>query len=248
MRYVSPMTDKHTPISALYSFYDEFTKGFSVACRKGCSTCCTVNVAATTLETGLVSVAIGDSVPENVLKRLDKAASAPRYIPTTTLNRNTWQIIRGEEITPDTGKHRDGNCPLLDDEGLCTVYESRPFACRAMSSATPCSEGGEADMDQFLITINLAMYQIIEHLDSQGGITGNLSGLLLADITGRESLSGENRENTDALPQTRNCPLPGFMIPPDDRLRFRSFLRRLKTWPAGDGTLADWLPEEMPLY
>lgn len=248
MSYSSLMNDKYIPLFALYSFYDDFKKDFSAKCGPGCSTCCTVNVAATTLEIDVVSKALSLPVPEGTGRRIARAASEPRYIPTTTLNRNTWQIIRGEDITADLGEPGEGFCPLLDDQGLCSVYGNRPFACRAMSSTTLCSEEGMADMEPFLVTVNLAMYQIIEHLDSQGGITGNFSGLLHAAITGKESLSARNRENTDQLPQTRNCPLPGFMIPPDEKLRFRSFLRRLSAWPAGEGTLAHWLPEEMPVY
>ncbi len=248
MGYLVFMDDKYIPLMAIYSFYEDFTKGFSVACGPGCSTCCTINAAATTLEMDLVRKALGDAVPEETGIRIARAASEPRYIPTTTLNRNTWQIIRGEEITPDLGEPGEGTCPLLDDQGMCSVYDSRPFVCRAMSSVTPCIEEGTADMDPFLITVNLAMYQIIEHIDSHGGITGNVSGLLHAAITGSLPDTGKNRENTDQTPQTRNCPLPGFMIPPDDKLRFRAFLRRLTAWPAGEGTLAQWLPEEMPVY
>ncbi len=248
MSYISLMDHKYIPLLALYSFYEDFTKGFPVKCSPGCSTCCTVNVAATTLETAVVRKALSNPVPEETGLRIARVASAPRYIPTTTLNRNTWEIIRGKNITPDEGEPGEGFCPLLDDQGFCSVYESRPFACRALSSTTLCKDEGMADMEPFLVTVNLAMYQIIEHLDSNGGITENFSGLLHSAITGKEPLSDKNRKNTDQLSQTRNCPLPGFMIPPDDKLRFRSFLRRLSAWPVGEDTLAKWLPEEMPIY
>ncbi len=232
--------DKYTPLVALYSFYDEFIRDFSFACQKGCSTCCTVNVAVTTLEADMVARAVGHGLDEGLMRGLAAAATSARYIPTTTLNRNTWQIIRGEEITEDRGEHGEGKCLLLDSNGLCSVYDSRPFACRAMSSATPCREQGGADMDPFLITINLSMYQIIEHLDSHGGFTGNLAGLLYASLN--------KRENANTMVEVRNCSLPGFIVPPDDKLRFRSFLRRLRAWPAGDGTLSRYLPEEIPVY
>ncbi len=246
--------DKYTPLVALYSFYDEFIRDFSFACQKGCSTCCTVNVAVTTLEADMVARTVGDGPSGELLESLAAAATSPRYIPTTTLNRNTWQIMRGEEITEDRGEHGDGLCPLLDSSGLCSVYESRPFACRAMSSATPCGEQGAADMDPFLITINLSMYQIIEHLDSHGGFTGNLAGLLHASLKKSDDASEDSqvdegsRENVNTMMEVRNCPLPGFIVPPDDRLRFKSFLRRLLAWPAGEDTLAQYLPEEMPVY
>ena len=242
------MIHDYTPLSALYSFYDEFIKGFALACSRGCSICCTVNVAATTIETDYVRDSLGDFLSPVMLEHLVECAQLPRYIPATTLNRNTWQIIRGEEVTVDSGQHSDGTCPLLDAQGLCTVYENRPFACRAMSSTTPCMTGGSADMEPFLVTVNLAMYQIIEHLDSIGGITGNFSGLLCSAIAPGSISSDDNKENSSTMPEIRNCPLPGFIVPPEDKLRFKSFLRRLQAFPCGSGTLGEWLPEEISVY
>jgi len=40
-----------------------------------------------------------------------------------------------------------------------------------------CQYGGEAEMEPFLITVNLAIYQIIEHLDKEG-VSGNLLDVL----------------------------------------------------------------------
>jgi len=46
-----------------------------------------------------------------------------------------------------------------------------------MSSMEVCQYGGEAEMEPFLITVNLAIYQIIEHLDKEG-VSGNLLDVL----------------------------------------------------------------------
>ncbi len=243
------MHTNYTPLRALYAFYDDFIKGIPFACRSGCNVCCTVNVAVTSLEAALVADSLTQhgtaspaDIPSDIIKQ---AASSPGYTPTTTINRNTWELIRGQDATEDSGEHSDGICPLLDSEGLCTVYEARPFACRAMSSTTPCDKGGSAAMEPFLVTVNLAMYQIIEHLDSQGGTTGNLSVMLQTML---DAAPGDT-ENTMPPSSLRNCTLPGFVVPPEEKLRFKSFLRRLQAWETEDGTpLSRWLPEELPVY
>lgn len=240
--------DNHTPLVAIYRFYDEFISGIATACRRGCSACCTVNVAVTGLEANYVKKALDKTHTDEIIATPTQSASSPRYTPSTTLNRNTWQIIRGEEVTEDSGTHEDGTCPLLDDAGLCMVYENRPFACRAMSSSTPCHKGGTAEMDPFLITINLALYQVIEHLDSMGGITGNISDLLYLQPTSNSDSGPECLEDACGSRTIRNCALPGFIIPPEDKIRFRSFLRRLRAYPAENGKLGHWLPEDIAVY
>ena len=232
------MNDKFVPLEAVYAFHEEFVRGFSAACEKGCSACCTVNVALTTLEADYLLEVFDVPAGGHVEERLRAARALGAYSPTTTLNRNIWQILRGEEVTPDAGEHLEGTCPLLTAEGVCTVYERRPFACRAMSSRSRCLGDGAADMEPFLVTVNLALYQIIEHLDSSGGFTDNLASILAMQGSGAGS----------HISQAKNCPLPGFMIPPEDKPRFRSFLRRLAAYPAGSATLGAWLPEEMPVY
>ncbi len=232
------MNDKLVPLEAVYAFHQEFVRGFPAACEKGCSACCTVNVALTTLEADYLMEGLGSPPGTRAAERLRAAAEQGAYSPTTTLNRNVWQILRGEEVARDAGEHLDGTCPLLTDEGACTVYERRPFACRAMSSRSRCGDNGAADMEPFLVTVNLALYQIVEHLDSQGGFTGNLSSMLAM----RFEAPGLHP------PGVKNCPLPGFMVPPEDKPRFRSFLRRLAAYPAGDSVLGAWLPDEMPVY
>ena len=239
--------NNYISLTALYRFYDEFINGIATACHQGCSACCTVNVATTGLEANYVKEAMEFNT-DKIITALRQSASSPRYIPSTTLNRNTWQIIRGEEVTKDSGIHEDETCPLLDDTGLCMVYENRPFACRAMSSSTPCHEGGAAEMDPFLITINLALYQIIEHLDSMGGITGNLSDLLCAQLAIGGNAGSEYMEDACSSRTVRNCALPGFIIPHEDKVRFRSFLRRLQAYPAGNGIVGDLLPDDIAVY
>jgi hypothetical protein len=121
----------------------------------------------------------------------------------------------------------------LDKEGLCSVYERRPFACRAMSSTEICQYGSEADMEPFLVTVNLAIYQIIEHLD-KGGVSGNLIDLL-NKLVNNQSI---NTDSGDSL--VSNRALPGFLVSPDEQERFRVFMRRLAEFQVGDTALGSF--------
>jgi len=217
-------------LKAVYDFYDGFVSDFPVACHSGCHACCTVNVTVTTLEARYISM--NCTVDRAAL---DKAALSPHYIPSITANRMAMLCLNQKEPPPERSEHVDGTCPLVDSEGLCTIYPFRPFSCRAMSSATECSESGAADMHPFVFTVNLAFYQIIEHIDA-GGVTGNLIDVL-ACVDNDDFDRYKHRFVT-------NTPLPAFMTPPDEQFRFNSLFRRLTRSLLPDGRqLGELLPD-----
>jgi Fe-S-cluster containining protein len=224
-----------TALEAVYSFYDQFLEGFSFACRPGCHVCCTTNVTATSLETVhlMQSDCLADSSPiERVLLCVD---GQPLYRPSLTTNQVAAFCLRKEDVPHDAGYHRPGTCPFVAQDGLCTVYEHRPFACRAMSSRTACTPGGEADMEPFLVTINLALYQVIEHLDREG-ISGNLLDVL------RHLAAGQDvRPAVAGMRLLKNHGLPGFLVPPEEQGRFRAFIRRLGASRVGETDLGEIL-------
>lgn len=86
-----------------------------IACRRGCAFCCHVDVAVTPLEAIRLARLSRHAAAAGigVAARAD-AAAAPRFRP----------------------------CPLLKD-GACSVYDARPFACRALYSfdAAACETG-----------------------------------------------------------------------------------------------------------
>ena len=98
-----------------------------------------------------------------------------------------------------------------------------------------CQHGGEADMEPFLVTVNLAVYQIIEHLDKEG-VSGNLLDIL-SEFLNNQSL---NPDLEDRL--ISNRALPGFLVTPNEQERFRTFTRRLANFQVGDTTLGAFLP------
>ncbi len=86
-------------------------------------------------------------------------------------------------------------------------------------------------MPDFLVAVNYAMHQIIEHLD-RNGVTG-----VLPDVV-NYLVSNQNSEDKDLL---QNQSLPGFLIPPEDQDEFSIFLKQLAQYPVDNGKLGDWL-------
>jgi Fe-S-cluster containining protein len=226
-------SNKFKVLGAVYSFYDRFLKGFPLACRPGCHVCCTVNIVATSLEAEhLLCSSFFDNL--DLKKLLYSATARPIYRPGLSTNQIADLCLRQEDIPSDTGEHGEGVCTFLNREGLCSVYENRPFACRAMSSMEICQYGGEADMEPFLVTVNLAICQIIEHLDKEG-VSGNLLDVLSELVNNRFKSPG----TVNGL--ISNRALPGFLVSPDEQVRFRAFMRRLADFQVGDTTMGAFL-------
>lgn len=76
-----------------------------VACKKGCSSCCHMNVSVTKSEADRIARTLGTSAAI-----LD---TAPHH---------------------DPGEFAGVPCPFLDEQGACSVYADRPLACRKHSS------------------------------------------------------------------------------------------------------------------
>ena len=211
-------------LQALYSFYDDFTDRLAFSCGPGCSTCCSVNVSITSLEAAYLRrhSVLSDT---RLQERINAANRRPHFIPTLTTNRIAHHCRHRQEPPEEKGMHAPGPCPLLDPNGLCRVYENRPFSCRAMSSIQKCQADGEAVMPPFLMTINLALYQLIEHLDVEG-TSGNMLDMLAGD--------GRNRIS--------NTPFPGFLITDREKTPFQRFLNTIKIYPVNSGHLADFFP------
>jgi Fe-S-cluster containining protein len=227
-------SNKFRVLAAIYSFYDQFLKGLPLACQPGCHTCCTVNIVATSLEAGyLLCSSFFDDL--DLKKLLLSATARPIYRPGLSTNQIADFCLRQEEFPSDRVEHGEGVCPFLDQEGLCSVYENRPFACRAMSSIKVCQYGSEADMEPFLVTVNLAVYQIIEHLDKEG-VSGNLLDVL-SELVNNQSISPDSGNRL-----IYNRALPGFLVTPNEQGRFRAFTRRFADFQVGDTTLGAFLP------
>lgn len=83
------------------------------SCKKGCSHCCYIQVAATQIEIDYILNFLKDNdiqLTENQLDRLKEQSK---------INNNEDYIL---------SVHR--KCIFLSDKGDCSIYEARPLACR----------------------------------------------------------------------------------------------------------------------
>ena len=121
---------------------------------------------------------------------------------------------------------RWGTCPFLVDDA-CSIYDVRPFGCRAMMSVSDCRHTGYADMDEMALTVNNVFLQAIEHLDHTG-LSGNLSDMIQNFMT--KGVLEAYRDNTLTEPPgglIRNQPIKILMIPPEHRSEIEPLLHSL---------------------
>ena len=227
-------TEMVAALEGLYQEYDRVLQGLQLACEPQCSRCCTVNVTATGLEIQYLLIkAREDGMVPNLQQRLLPVGGdqRQRYRPTFTINHAARCYLQGQDMPDDTGKHYAGKCPLLDQDGLCSVYRGRPFACRAMTSQARCRSGDEAVMPPFLVALNFVFYQLIEHVDADGQ-SGNLLDLLATEF--------DDNFGGDLL--LTNQPLTKPVVDPAFRKPVAKFLAKMATRPVGEQTLANFLP------
>jgi Fe-S-cluster containining protein len=93
---------------------------FSIACTKGCAYCCHVSVTATAPEIFLVAAAVRD------LSQTDFDDAMMRLRAADQRTREMSSRQRANNKIP---------CAMLTD-GVCSVYEARPGACRGFTSVS----------------------------------------------------------------------------------------------------------------
>lgn len=217
-------------LQALYRIFDAFINSQPVACRQGCASCCTCNVALTTLE-GLQMVRYlevgGDPGWGGGLRR---CAAGRRYRPQVTVNGMAALCAAGQPLPEEENDPDWGRCPFLSGSA-CSVYEARPFACRCMVSHVACRQGGQATVDPLIVSVGNVFMQVIEHLDVPG-CSGNL-----ADVV-RVLADGDNRKRyrTGGMDCSRhgliaNRPMEVLMIPPEHRVRLQPLLDAIRAVP-----------------
>lgn len=93
------------------------------ACAAGCAACCTVNVATQAVE-GLVAAAW-------LAARLDGPGRAARARELLAFH----DRVRWLEDEDRIAAHEA--CPLLTEDGRCSIHPVRPLSCRSLSSLDP---------------------------------------------------------------------------------------------------------------
>jgi Fe-S-cluster containining protein len=219
-------------LQAIYAFHEELLGRWAVACRQGCSTCCTQSVTMTGLEGEYLLAYLQRQQKMDILERIARPPAVGR--PQLTTNqlaaaclegRETEQVAAGWNLTP---------CPFLAKHS-CMLYQARPFGCRALVSLGSCAAAGAAETPPLLLSVNIMVMQVIEHLD-QGGRWGNMLEVL-ACLTG----SPERQEGAMPFRLLLNQPCPGFLVAPEEEAEICRLQEKLFAMPMPGGSLGDLL-------
>ncbi len=210
-------------LKQIYAVYSEFISRFTIFCKKYCDTCCTGNVTGTTLE-GYYLLKNMEKDQQSIV--LEKFASPPskRFQPKLSFNRIAKQCADGEDIQ-EAPVSISGKCPVLLNH-QCLVYPYRPFGCRCMVSAKPCSETGYADIDPLIFSVNHAFMQLIEHLDA-GGLSGNFSDVVNFLAIEKNRKAYENRLQLNHRILIPNISISVLMVPPEHRGQVEALLKQI---------------------
>ena len=199
----------------LEGIYEEFEHWAdeSLACKKGCATCCTQNVIITAVEGERIHRYVRENGKEEWFAAALQQKAATKK-PHLTTNGFAASCLQGEDVSPESYGSSQ-SCPFLDGN-CCSIYEARPFSCRCFVSTRTCRPGVPALIGENYLSASTAVMQMIEHL-GQGEFIGNMLDVLLA-------LCGvsENRRYGALLPASMSDqglanvvkaqPLPGFLL------------------------------------
>ena len=116
-----------------------------VACKKGCSSCCHMNVSITKAEAERLAKASGRSMA--------RIAAAPRHA---------------------RDKFAGKPCPFLDSHGACSVYVDRPLSCRKHSSFFESASACDPSVMNNIEVPQVAFSVLDEALFAASGMDGAL--------------------------------------------------------------------------
>ncbi len=233
-------------LEAIISVFSVWASEMQVACRRGCTTCCTANVTVTWLEGQRIHRFIRANCMEEWLACQLARTSPPRQ-PQTTVNAFAEACLAGREIALEAVDF-DGTCPFLEDN-LCCIYEARPFSCLSFASQVPCIPGHHARVPAYYMAATTAVSQLIEHL-GPGSACGNMISILLAlsGIPANRRVA-ELLDNPEKIRHSREeCliarPLPGFLLSEEDRDTVLPLLDRILTTEVRGRTVEAFLESQ----
>ncbi len=221
-------------LNQIYVLYNNFSKGLSMACRRGCSLCCTQNVTMTTLEGRRITEYLRCNDDEALLSLVHATVRSRWYRPTMTTNDFALLCLKGEHPPEEQNNYSGIACRFLSNSE-CVIYDARPFGCRCFFSTQACATEACAVIDPFLLTVNTVFLQFIEHIDT-GGFFGNLNDVLALLTSGDRNHLFNNLAHLRTL--SRNRSIPGLLITPEHQERMEPILRDLKRIAFEQGSTA----------
>lgn len=212
-------------LKVIYDHFAKWAASYHFYCHSGCSTCCTAMVTVTALEGRQILEYCHDNDMMSLLT--DKLVIDDDHQPPaqTTNEFIAISLNGGEEVQPP--RYHNIPCLFLDN-GMCTIYEVRPFSCRCFASNRPCHEQQTATVsDDYLCGSTVAL-QLIEHL-GQFDHWGNLRDILLLESLKKDSCPDNHlkrkRLMVQLMPRVRRAhPIPGFIIPKECHEKVSSLL------------------------
>ncbi len=223
------LEEKLLALASIYRVHDEWIGRLALACEKGCGTCCTRSVPITTLE--------GEFVMREDKARVlaEKFCRGPLKSKTgkgRTTNSLARMYMTQEDVDEEAEDQWDYTpCPFLEDN-CCAIYNVRPMMCRSFISMSNCSTTGAAEVPPHIVSLNTAVFQIIEALD-MGGHWGNMFEVLRYQ-TGAE-LESEKAQ------LAVNEKIPGFLVPPEDMKKIHKILEAILGIDVNGKSLRDQL-------
>lgn len=204
--------DRIEKLDKILKLHSQWINDKNFFCHRGCASCCTLNVAITSLEAEKIMKSIGTTLKT----KLQDYVSYDRFQPKTTTN--TIANLAIEDIDPPEEylPENTEQCPFLEDNE-CMIYDIRPLSCRVMLSSADCRKTGTGEMDERSMTINTIFQQYVELLDYDG-ISGNMIDLIV---------HGSNPVFTSKF--VENQAPKAIMVPPEFQEEMRGLLVQLNS-------------------
>lgn len=233
------MTHKREVLAVICDVYSNWVKAFPLACRQGCSACCTQHVTMTSLEGEIIIDFISRNGPPNWLQTRLGSAGTESGLAGMTMNQFAAACLRQQDIEEDTQEGWDFTPCIFLQEDSCLIYAARPFGCRSFASRVQCSAGQPAEITPLHLTVNTVFTQIIEHLSSDGGSWSTMTAIL-HDLT-----AGNTRAvKSDLLPAH---PVPGFLLVPYEVPVLQGLLQQVARKLSARGICPDLIDNFMPI-
>jgi Fe-S-cluster containining protein len=153
------MQQKMDELIKIYHKFSLETEGFrtNAACTKGCAFCCTNagSIDITTLE--------GLRIRKDIDGMLRNRRNAVAKVLTKEMKKREAGIVT--------------QCPFLQKNKACMIYEVRPFSCRRIYSLHRCSKEAPPLINRQYMSMANKTLTILQQLD-RNGYSGHISYIL----------------------------------------------------------------------